>query len=472
MTISKYFFILFVFPLLAHSHVSFKDQNRNNTTSDTPNFIFYLADDQDQLDYGCYGNPKVHTPAVDKLASEGMRFQNAYVAQSICAPSRSQIYTGLYSIKNGCFANHLGVRPSISSVTTYLKEAGYEVVLAGKSHVKPTNVFDWSFYFPSIKHRYLPLEDIDNYLKEATKPFCLFIASDYPHGPYPKNTEYTTEDIFKLPYTSKKPAPFRTGYYKNIKNDNAQLEKVLGMVETYKLTDNTLFIYASDHGITGKWGVSEPGLKVPLVVRWPGKIKPNTTTNSLVSLIDIVPTFLDIIDAPIPDRLDGKSFYKTLKGDTSIVHDYIFAIATKQNIQTCRVFPSRMVRGQQYKYIRNFNAKEVVKNNMGSNEYINAFIKIGANAYPNIPYEELYDLSIDPFEKNNLAKNNTYAKEKERLSAVLENWMIGQNDFLITNKMPLIKPTLHPLDVPSKWNKVPRDLQGKLTEENYIKLYY
>jgi hypothetical protein len=65
-----------------------------------PNFIFYLADDQDQLDYGCYGNPKVSTPNVDLLAKEGMLFNNFYTGQAICAPARSQIYTGMYPVKN------------------------------------------------------------------------------------------------------------------------------------------------------------------------------------------------------------------------------------------------------------------------------------------------------------------------------------------------------------------------------------
>ena len=142
--------------------------------SENPNFIFYLADDQDQLDYGCYGNPKVSTSNVDQLAKEGMRFTNFHTAQAICAPSRSQIFTGMYPVKNGCMANHIGVKPDLKSVTDHLKDAGYEVVLAGKSHVKPNSVFNWTHYFGSIKHRYLPLEKIDDYLKKLKKTF-LFI---------------------------------------------------------------------------------------------------------------------------------------------------------------------------------------------------------------------------------------------------------------------------------------------------------
>ena len=141
--------------------------------SEKPNFIFYLADDQDQLDYGCYGNPKVSTSNIDQLAKEGMRFTNFHTAQAICAPSRSQIFTGMYPVKNGCMANHIGVKPDLKSVTDRLQDAGYEVILAGKSHVKPNSVFNWNHYFGSIKHRYLPLEKIDLF-KKLKKTF-LFV---------------------------------------------------------------------------------------------------------------------------------------------------------------------------------------------------------------------------------------------------------------------------------------------------------
>ena len=209
-----------------------------------PNFIFYLADDQDQLDYGVYGNPKVSTFHVDKLAAQGMKFTNFYAAQAICAPARSQIFTGIYPVKNGCMANHIGVKPQIKSVATLLKEAGYEVVLAGKSHVKPNNVFNWTHYFENIDHRYLPLDKIDNYLKTAKKPFCIFITSDYPHGPYPKTKNYTKKDIYKLPYDNGKVGNHKPGYYQNIEDDNIQLGKILRMVDDYGLKDNSMFIYA------------------------------------------------------------------------------------------------------------------------------------------------------------------------------------------------------------------------------------
>jgi uncharacterized sulfatase len=378
----------------------------------------------------------------------------------------------MYPLKNGCMANHLPVKPNLKTVIDYMKAEGYEVVLAGKGHVKPNSVFQWSKYFKSVDNRYLPLDKLENYLENIKKPFCVFVTSDFPHGPYPKISEYTNEDIYRLPYDRGNFRKLKTGYYQNIRDDNAQLERVLEIVETNGLVDNSIFIYASDHGISGKWGVSEQGLKVPFIVRWPGVVEANSVSETMLNFVDILPTFLDIIGADIPQDLDGNSFQPTLKGNTDPIHDYIFSLSTKQNIQKCKVFPSRAIRGKRFKFIRNYNSIEVVESNYGSNSVINAFIRKGAESFPNVPFEELYDLELDPYQEQNLINNPEYLEQKNRLSSALENWMIAQNDFLIHQKMPLIKPTLHPLDRNSKWNKVDEDLVGKIDESSYIILHY
>jgi uncharacterized sulfatase len=440
--------------------------------SNSPNIVFYLSDDQDLLDYGVYGNPNVQTSNADLLASQGMKFSNFYTGQAICAPSRSQIFTGMYPVKNGCMANHIGVKPDIKSITSLLKESGYEVVLAGKSHVKPNKVFDWTHYFPKINNRYLPLEQIDNYLKNANKPFCLIIASDYPHGPYPQTSNYSKADIFKLPYDPSYIGNHKPGYYQNIQDDNDQLGQVLNMVDNYGLKENTMFIYASDHGLSGKWSLKEQGLRVPFIVRWPGKIKPNTTSETLLTLVDVLPTILEVSNTEIPSEIDGKSFLETLNGSKMKIHDYVFGVSTRQNIRECKIFPSRMIRGNRYKLIRNFNSIEVVNSNLGDNPVINEFAKIGAESFPNVPYEELYDLEKDPYQQVNLINDPKHKKIRTRLSVALENWMKSQEDFLLENPISVLKPTLHPLDKNSKWNNVPDDLIGKLSDEDYVKLHY
>ena len=459
------YYILLIFLLHFNSFYAQKD-------SKTPNIVFYLSDDQDLLDYGVYGNPNVQTSNADLLASQGMKFSNFYTGQAICAPSRSQIFTGMYPLKNGCMANHIGVKPDIKSITSLLEESGYEVVLAGKSHVKPNKVFDWTHYFPKINNRYLPLKQIDDYLKNVNKPFCLIIASDYPHGPYPQTSNFSKADIFKLPYDPSYIGNHKPGYYQNIQDDNDQLGKVLSMVDNYDLRENTMFIYASDHGLSGKWSLKEQGLRVPFIVRWPGKIKPNTTSETLLTLVDVLPTILEVSNTEIPSEIDGKSFLETLNGSNMKIHDYVFGVSTRQNIRECKIFPSRMVRGNRYKLIRNFNSVEVVNSNLGDNPVINQFAIMGAESFPNVPYEELYDLEKDPYQKINLINDPKYKKTRNRLSVALENWMKSQGDFLLDDPISVLKPSLHPLDRNSKWNSVPDDLIGKINDEDYVKLHY
>ena len=463
-------YILLVFVLLGLYSFSAYDQEIINDAR--PNIILYLSDDQDKLDFGCYGNPNVKTSNVDKLASEGIKFNNFYTSQAICAPSRSQIFTGMYPVKNGCMANHIGVKPNVESITSLLKSSGYEVVLAGKSHVKPNKVFDWTYFYNKVNNRYLPLEKIDNYLKTTERPFCLIIASDYPHGPYPKTSNYTKEDIYKLPYDPPYIGNHKPGYYQNIEDDNDQLGAVIEMVDKHGHTNNTMFIYASDHGLSGKWGLEEKGIQVPFIVRWPGKISKNSESNTLLSLVDVLPTILDVTNTNIPDEIDGVSFKNTLLGKDDEVHDYIFGVATKQNIRQCKIFPSRMVRNHRYKLIRNYNSIEKMDSNLGDNEIVNEFIKIGAMSFPDKPFEELYDLMNDPYEKNNLANKSDYQLIKNELVLALDKWMLEQNDFILKNPVSLIMSPFHPLDKNTQWNSVPPNLLNQLKAEDYIKLHY
>ena len=436
-----------------------------------PNIIFYLADDQDQIDYGIYGNNLVKTPAVDKLAKEGIKFNNAYTTQAICAPSRSQIFTGLYPLKNGCMANHISVKNNLKDVNDYMQEIGYDVILAGKSHVKPNSVFNWSYYFKNIG-KFLPIEKIESYISNSKKPFCMFITSDFPHGPFPKNTNYSDDMIFEVPYDKKHPMYNKKGYYQNIENDNDQLQNILDIVDKYNIKNNTMFIYASDHGLRGKWRVGEVGLKVPLIIRWPDVIKQNTINNGLINLVDILPTLIDVVNNEVPNQLDGVSFKNILIDGGESKRKFTYGVSTWQNVRDAKVFPSRSVRDSKFKLIVNFNSKEVYKNNLGDNQYVNEFIKLGALAFPNTPYEELYDLENDPYELNNLIKNPDYDIQLESLRIELKRWMKSQNDFLITNKMPLIKPTLHPLDKDTQWTSVTKRLRNTIKDSDYLDLHY
>lgn len=459
-------YIIIPLLLLLFNNIS----NNEVNISDKPNFIFYLSDDQDQLDYSIYGNDLVESSAVEELASKGMVFNNFYTAQAICSPSRSQLLTGMYPVKNGCYANHIPVKSNISSITKYLKQAGYDVYLAGKSHVKPSSVFNWSHYFPLKDKRYFQLNKIKDFITNAKKPYCIFIASTFPHGPFINDQNYTKKDVLMQPYEDYIPN-FKPSYYSNIKKDNDQLQQVLNIVDSVD-NENIMFFYASDHGISGKWGVYEKGLRAPLVIRWPKNIKEGTRYDGLLSFVDIMPTILDIAGAEIPKDIDGKSFADVFINNNTQINKYVYGVGTKQNVRDAKIFPSRSIRDEKFKYIINFNSIEVYENNFTDNDILNQFIEIGAKAFPNTPYEELYDLSNDPYEKNNIANSKEFFSIKRKLNDELRKWMKDQNDFVDDGKIAIIKPTLHPLDKESKWTKVPEKLIGKIKDNNYIKSHY
>ena len=459
-------YIIIPLLLLLSNNIS----NNEVNISDKPNFIFYLSDDQDQLDYSIYGNDLVESSAVEELASKGMVFNNFYTAQAICSPSRSQLLTGMYPVKNGCYANHIPVKSNISSITKYLKQAGYDVYLAGKSHVKPSSVFNWSHYFPLKDKRYFQLNKIKDFITNAKKPYCIFIASTFPHGPFINDQNYSKKDVLMQPYEDYIPN-FKPSYYSNIKKDNDQLQQILNIVDSVD-NENIMFFYASDHGISGKWGVYEKGLRAPLVIRWPKNIKEGTRYDGLLSFVDIMPTILDIAGAEIPKDIDGKSFADVFINNNTQINKYVYGVGTKQNVRDAKIFPSRSIRDEKFKYIINFNSIEVYENNFTDNDILNQFIEIGAKAFPNTPYEELFDLSNDPYEKNNIANSKEFFSIKRKLNNELRKWMKDQNDFVDDGKIAIIKPTLHPLDKESKWTKVPEKLIGKIKDNNYIKSHY
>lgn len=439
-----------------------------------PNIFIYIADDQNSWDYEIFGNNQVKTNNFDRLVHEGLRFSNAYTTQAVCAPSRSQLFTGLFPMKNGCYANHLPVR-NVKDINDFMSELGYDVVLAGKGHIKPNSVFNWTRYFPTNSDRLIPINKVEDYITNTEKPICIIFSSDLPHGPFPKSNGYNNKPLDYDPTTmnvSSKIGDFKAGYYQNIEDDNAQLGKVLNMLESVSDFDDSIFIYISDHGLKGKWSVRETGLKIPMVFRWPNVIPPNTTNHKLVSIVDILPTIIEISGGEKIENLDGKSLVPILSNTNISFRDYIFGIATRQNIQKCYVFPSRSVREKRYKYVVNFNSKELVQDNLGPNNHINYFIERGANEFANVPFEELYDLEVDPYEHVNLAKDESLLAIKQKLSSVLRGWMINQNDILIQQKMPLIKPTLHPLDRPSKWNNPKKESEFTLSSTDYIPSHY
>ena len=147
------------------------------------------------------------------------------------------------------------------------------------------------------------------------------------------------------------------------------------MIDRNDLKNNTMFIYASDHGISGKFTLYQKGLKIPVVVRWPAKIKKNIKSNRLLAMVDILPTIVDIAGGDL-DEFDGKSFSDLLVGNDKKVNDFVYGVSTRQNVRNGFIFPSRMISNGKYKMIKNFNSIEVYKENLNKGRVLNKFIEM------------------------------------------------------------------------------------------------
>ena len=434
--------ILFLFfcPLF---FLLFADASNNNLKGSRPNIIFFLADDQTRVDHSIYGNEKVPTPVTESFSKEAMIFDEAFTGQGICAPSRSMLYTGLYPIRNGCFVNHTGIRKEVKTLPYYLKELGYEVILAGKEHIKPREQFPWTAWYKPIKNKdkprpSVPIEEIDTYLSSVKKPFCLIVASEYPHGPYHKKTNFSAEDIKIHPYENDRVSHrnYLARYYQNIVEKENEFNKILSLIDKHSIKDDTIVFYADDHGRgRGKFTVYDTALNVAFLVRWPQKIQA-TRTSKLISFTDFVPTAIELAGGDLKDKkynFDGKSLIPVFEGRNVGHHEFVYGVAHNQGIQNRHIFPQRSIHNGRFHYIFNFNSKDHLdKLSIGNSNHYYFYLR-GAEKHPDQSEEELYDTWNDPNELNNLAYDENYNSTKEYLKKNLFSWMISQKDFLKEN---------------------------------------
>lgn len=422
-----------------------------------PNFLFILADDCTFRDIGCYGG-QAHTPNIDQLAKEGMRFTHSFQAAPMCSPTRHNIYTGLYPVKSGAYPNHAFAKAGTKSIVHYLRPLGYRVALSGKTHINPQKVFPFE-YLPGYKNP--DMKAVDEFVASAKaedKPFCLFACSNEPHGPHDKGdpSRYNADKLKLPPYWVDTPETREVfpKYLAEITYLDGQVGDLLGILKKHGLRDNTIVIFTSEQGNGlpfGKWTCYDTGLQNALVARWPGKIKAGSINDAMIEYVDVVPTFVDAAGGTPSPVLEGKSYLDVLLGKTNEHKEYVYALQTTRGINNgSDYFGIRQIRSRQFKYIVNLtpeakfqnglvvNSLVVNKTNLRNTASVYASWKEKAKTdadaaekvrrYENRPAEELYDVLKDPYEWNNLADDPKYAKVKKQLCEKLYKWMAQQGD--------------------------------------------
>ncbi|GJM29614.1 MAG: hypothetical protein DHS20C17_22490 [Cyclobacteriaceae bacterium] len=423
-----------------------------------------IVSEDNGADLGRYGNNEVYTPNLDQLATEGALFDNAFVTYSVCSPSRSTIFTGLYPHQNGQIglATHkFSMYKSFKTLPVYLKEQGYRTGCLGKIHVNPESAIPFDFH--PLTGSNFAKKNLPAYAKQAAgfitaseAPFFLMVNYPDAHYPLQKQVEgmpaapLETADIKNtLPFIgvdSKRLRGFTANYY----NSMNRLDEAVGML-LQELKDSgkekqTLVIYLGDHGpqfSRGKCSNYEAGLRVPFIMRWPGSIGRDKRISGLISIIDILPTVIEAAGSEIPAELPGLSLLPVVLGQTSAFErEYIFAGGMGSTAML--YYPRRSVRDNRYKLIRNlmhqsenpkfrFYADHANAHFDGGTEELeieNApeYIQTAYATWRNPPEFELYDLQEDPHEFDNLIESNEHRVIFENLKTALSNWQKETHD--------------------------------------------
>ena len=422
-----------------------------------PNIILFCSDDHGWRDAGCYGNKDVRTPNIDRLATEGMRFTQAFAASPLCSPSRCVIETGLMPHRNGGHKFGTPIRPGVTTLPVYFKKLGYYTAEIGKFHHPPAKAFPYDHIDAKDEHA---ADFIRKY--DQKKPLLLVVCTYDPHTPWAKNKDYDPGKLGLPPNFIDTPRTHedRADYYTDVENMDRILGDVLKAVDTRGLRDNTLFVYTTDQGANwpfAKWCVYDAGLRVPFIVRWPGKVATNSVADAMVSLADLVPTFLDVAGAPAPPNLDGRSFHEVLAGKTNQFRAVVFGTHTGNEnggpgiANHC---PARTIITPRFQYVLNLSPETTFTTHItgcqpGNPHHLPFWRtwveqaktdKMAAqivNAYQHRPREELYDLTADPYEMNNLVKDQKLAGTRRELRQQLSEWCRQQGD---TEPLEHLKP--------------------------------
>jgi arylsulfatase A-like enzyme len=451
-------------------NIAFAQVEESKVTKEKlPNIVFILADDH-RWDYlSSMGHPFIETPNIDRIAEEGVLFENAFVTSSLCSPSRASFLTGQYPRHHGVKNNFTPWNNRNVTYIEYLKQAGYQTAFIGKWHmpggipklrgVDSFVTFDYlggqGAYFDTpyiingtklkVGETPLPGADVVGYITDdltnfavsyieenKDKPFALYLSHKAVHLGMQPDAEvagrYDNKKV-ELPKEADSWVAFSDGNFKHFLwssleekvKDYAetavamdqQIGRVLDKLDELGLTENTLLVYAADNGylwgehrlIDKRWAYEE-SIRVPFVVRYPKALKqPGRRSQEMVINIDLAPTILQVAGIDIPGHMQGKSLLPILKDE-------------HEELRSAWV----------YKYSEDFPYP------------VPAQTALRTQRYKLIDYErgkddELFDLQVDPKEQNNLIDDmsmaEVYARMQEQLKQMEE--VISQ---------PLPAPTL------------------------------
>lgn len=441
---------------------------------DQPNVVVCLCDQLRSFDVGCYGNPVIRTPNIDRLASDGVRFDTAVSNAPVCVPARSCLLTGQYSRTCTGEVNNCADDPPSPRRTRLVdptlperfKAVGYDTAAIGKWHVftHPNLVgFDYALY-PLIPHRHygqtyfedrapgfvvdqfapdFEMARVNEYIRShRDRPFFLYYNISQPHMPLgPGNAPDRYLTMYDRDEIPMRPNVFRDGrmvsddrwfktytiwdyfwrrhdlatdrladgfdlrdlaayYYGMVTCVDDQVGQLMESLSHHGLADNTIVVFVSDHGemmgshhMFNKGCLEEEAVRIPMLLRAPGRVRPSANTKHLATLIDVMPTVLELCGLDVPQTVQGRSLMPILRGERETVGDNVAFIET----------------GGLHIGIRTPTHKYGMALSPDRTAIANGRVCF-------------YDLSADPYEERNLADTGKQSDVADDLRARLMSW--------------------------------------------------
>jgi N-sulfoglucosamine sulfohydrolase len=433
--------------------------NEVSTDISEPNVILIIADDLG-IQLGGYGDSQAQTPNIDRLASKGTRFETAWVTAASCSPSRGSIHSGMFPHQTGLvgLAHHgFSMNEHYPTIASELKARGYRTGVIGKYHIAPEDLCPWDYQLTQEVNRDLVANNRDvvamsqiaeGFVAGNSGPFFLVMSYIDPHVPLfdqrlglpeaPVSSEQT--DAFAFSGYSSAALKQRTASYLNCIN---RLDTGIGlfmeMLEKNEVLDNTLIIFIGDHGppfVRAKMSSLDLGLRIPFIVSGPSVLS-DTLSRQPVSTVDILPTILDYVGAPVIENLPGESLLGILEGEeVADIHRPLFSSYTAH--QADATFPMRSIRLDDWILIENLSPNTVRPRPETDAAPLwpedSGFPLEGVDintvyqTYRKPPRYELYHVATDPNCFENLADRNDLKDRFDDLSSQLMLWRQQTND--------------------------------------------
>ena len=452
-----------------------------------PNILFLLSDDHSYPYLGCYGNKDVQTPNLDRFAAQGMRFDRMFVGCPQCVPSRATLMTGRSPVAARMVRFTSPLPADLAALPDLLRDqGGYFTGVGGRSyHLDgPGTKGKGKGVAPVLgeimdRHNLRTFTRRVDYVEKAgslkdfggklttfldaapkDKPWFFWLGFSDPHHVWEAKGPRGVPDPAKLtlpPHLPDLPGVRSdlARYIAEVEHLDGDVQSVLDALEARGLAKNTLVVFMGDNGMAlphGKGSLYDPGIAVPLLVRWPGVVKPGGATRALVSGEDFAPTMLAAAGLKPPREMSGVSYLNLLRGEPFTARKHVFAErgphggdgGMKPDVSAATFDLVRCVRSDRFKLIYNCTPHQPVgpvdsQRDPGWQEML-AAKAAGKLAEPFVktyftcprPTFELYDLDADPGELRNLAGQTEYQKVEWELKRALTEKMVLDWDFLPT----------------------------------------